>query len=58
MLTGIILLQLIIIILAVHLCGYLCRWIGQQWVVGEIIAGLVLGPSLLSTLWPALKSQV
>ncbi len=52
MLTGQILLELIVILLVVQLCGILCRWIGQQWVIGEILAGLALGPSLLGIFWP------
>lgn len=52
MLTGQILLELIVILFVVQLCGVLCRWIGQQWVIGEILAGLALGPSLLGALWP------
>ncbi len=52
MLTGQILLELIVILLIVQLCGVICRWIGQQWVIGEILAGLALGPSLLGTFWP------
>lgn len=52
MLTGQILLQLIIILLVVQLFGYLCKRIGQQWVIGEILAGLALGPSLLGMLQP------
>ncbi|MDQ2902649.1 MAG: cation:proton antiporter [Chloroflexota bacterium] len=58
MLTGYILLQLVFIILAVQLCGFLCRLVGQQWVIGEILAGLILGPSLLGSLWPGLKEQI
>ncbi len=56
MLTGQILLQLIVILLTVQLCGYLCRCIGQQWVIGEILAGLALGPSVLGLLLPAFKA--
>ncbi|HXR66672.1 MAG TPA: cation:proton antiporter [Ktedonobacteraceae bacterium] len=52
MLTGQILLQLIVILLVVQLCGYLCKRLGQQWVIGEILAGLALGPSLLGMLQP------
>lgn len=52
MLTGQILLEIIVILLAVQICGVLCRWVGQQWVIGEIMAGLALGPSLLGALWP------
>src|SRR5256885_2413983 len=58
MLTGQILLQLVVILLVVQLFGHLSRRIGQQWVIGEILAGLALGPSLLGTLWPGLESQL
>ncbi len=58
MLTGQILLELIIILLVVQLCGYLCRRIGQQWVIGEILAGLALGPSLFGALFPGFKAQI
>ncbi len=55
MLTGYILLALVVILLAVQFFGYLCKLIGQQWVIGEILAGLALGPSLLGCLWPHLS---
>jgi Kef-type K+ transport system membrane component KefB len=58
MLTGQILLQLIVILLVVQLFGNLSKRIGQQWVIGEILAGLALGPSLLGVLWPGLKMQL
>ena len=58
MLTGQILLQLIVILVAVQIFGYLCGRIGQQWVIGEILAGLALGPSLLGAFWPGLKTQL
>ena len=58
MLTGQILLQLIVILIVVQICGYLSRRIGQQWVIGEILAGLALGPSLLGSLFPGLKSLI
>ena len=32
--------------------GRLCRWVGQPPVIGEVIAGIVLGPSLLGAVWP------
>lgn len=56
MLTGQILLQLVIILLVVQLFGSLCRRVGQQWVIGEILAGLVLGPSLLGAFLPGVKN--
>ena len=44
MLTGQILLQLVVILVVVQIFGYLSGRIGQQWVIGEILAGLALGP--------------
>jgi len=58
MLIGQLLLQLMVILLVVQLFGYLSRLIGQQWVIGEILTGLALGPSLLGTLWPTLELQL
>jgi Kef-type K+ transport system membrane component KefB len=58
MLTGQILLQLIVILVVVQIFGYLCGRIGQQWVIGEILAGLALGPSLLGAFLPGLKIQL
>ena len=58
MLTGQLLLQLIVILLVVQFFGNLSRRIGQQWVIGEILAGLALGPSLLGALWPNLASHL
>jgi Kef-type K+ transport system membrane component KefB len=58
MLTGQILLQLIVILIVVQLFGYLCSRIGQQWVIGEILAGLALGPSLLGAFLPGVKAAL
>ncbi len=33
--------------------GRVCRLIGQPPVIGEVIAGILLGPSLLGAVWPA-----
>ncbi len=53
-----ILLQVIIIVLATRLVGTLfVRW-GQPSVVGEVLAGILLGPSLLGWLWPAASSVI
>jgi Kef-type K+ transport system membrane component KefB len=49
-----VLVQLIIIIAAARLFGALARRIGQPSVVGEIVAGIALGPSLLGWLAPGL----
>jgi len=47
------LLQFIVIILATRILGMLFRRFGQPSVIGEIAAGILLGPSLLGWLWPA-----
>lgn len=46
------LLQLLVILVAARVCGALARRIGQPSVVGEMVAGLALGPSLLGLLAP------
>jgi Kef-type K+ transport system membrane component KefB len=47
------LLQFAVIILACAACGHIAERIGQCRVVGEITAGILLGPSLLGSLAPA-----
>jgi Kef-type K+ transport system membrane component KefB len=47
------LLAIALIVLLSHLLGALMRKIGQPAVIGEIIGGLVLGPSAFGLLWPA-----
>jgi len=49
---AILLLQIIAIILVARAFGFVCKKIGQPSVVGEIIAGIVLGPSLVGTYFP------
>ena len=44
--------QIITIILVARLFGWVCKKIGQPSVIGEIVAGIVLGPSLASVLRP------
>ncbi|HWY25949.1 MAG TPA: cation:proton antiporter, partial [Nevskia sp.] len=46
------LLQMLVVIGVARLCGQAFRRIGQPAVVGEIFAGILLGPSLLGLLWP------
>ncbi len=58
MLTSQILVQLVVILLAVQLFGYLCKFIGQPQVVGEILAGLALGPTLLGSFLPHVEAAV
>ena len=42
-----------VIVLAAHVGGAVARRVGQPKVLGEILAGIFLGPSLLGALWPA-----
>lgn len=49
---GILLLQIITILIAVRIFGWLFLKIGQPTVIGEIVAGIVLGPSVLGHLLP------
>lgn len=46
------LLQVIVIVLATRLVGALFVRCGQPSVVGEVLAGILLGPSLLGWVWP------
>lgn len=49
---AILLLQILAIIIAARIFGYLSKKIRQPSVIGEIVAGIVLGPSVLGLLWP------
>ena len=49
-------LQLAVILMACRLAGLAARRIGQPQVVGEMIAGVILGPSLLGRIAPDLQS--
>jgi Kef-type K+ transport system membrane component KefB len=49
------LLQMFVILAACRLCGWIVRrWLNQPQVIGEMIAGVILGPSLLGALAPEL----
>ena len=52
------LLQIIVIIVAARLMGTLFRKIGQPAVIGEMAAGIMLGPSLLGWAAPELQSFI
>lgn len=49
---AILLAQIITIILVARFFGWICRKIGQPSVIGEIIAGIFLGPSLVGLYFP------
>jgi len=46
------LVQLIVIVAATRIAGSLFCKIGQPSVIGEMVAGILLGPSLLGMVWP------
>ena len=46
------LLQILVILLVAKAAGWLLRRLGQPSVIGEMAAGLMLGPLLLGQLWP------
>jgi Kef-type K+ transport system membrane component KefB len=52
------LLQLIVILATARGCGWLLRFLGQPGVVGEMVAGLLLGPVVLGALFPTLHAQL
>jgi Kef-type K+ transport system membrane component KefB len=51
-------LQMAVILAACRIVGWLARRIGQPQVVGEMIAGVLLGPSLLGLLFPDASARL
>ncbi|MGH9800727.1 MAG: cation:proton antiporter [Blastocatellia bacterium] len=51
-------LQLAVILFAVRMVGSLARKIGQPAVVGEMVAGILLGPSLLGWALPGVQTHL
>lgn len=49
---GMLLIQVITILIVARLIGWLFTKIKQPTVIGEIVAGIMLGPSLLGIVWP------
>ena len=56
--TTVLLLQLIVILVTARACGWLLKFLGQPTVVGEMAAGIVLGPICMGALFPDLHAQV
>lgn len=52
------LLQLVIIIVVARLCGLLLRYVGQPPVIGEMAAGLLLGPIVFGAWFPDVHAMV
>jgi len=50
--------QIVIIILVARLFGWICAKIGQPSVIGEILAGIVLGPSLAGMYFPGFSAAL
>src|SRR5699024_7183579 len=50
--------QIVSIIFVARIFGWVCRKIGQPTVVGEMIAGIVLGPSLVGWYFPDLFNAI
>ncbi|MEO8768627.1 MAG: cation:proton antiporter [Ferruginibacter sp.] len=55
---AILLAQIITIILVARLFAWLFKKVGQPTVMGEIVAGIVLGPSLFGMYFPSFSSQL
>ncbi len=56
--VGILLLQIIVILLCCRLFGWLFLKMGQPTVIGEIVAGIILGPSILGHWFPEISSFI
>ncbi|WP_240491439.1 cation:proton antiporter [Pirellula sp. SH-Sr6A] len=48
--------QIAVILLFCRLVGVAAKWVGQPQVVAEMIAGVLLGPSLFGLFWPEWQS--
>lgn len=55
---AILLAQIVTIILVAKLFGWICTKIGQPTVIGEMIAGIVLGPSLVGMYFPEFSAML
>lgn len=53
---SVLILQILVIIIASRILGWLMSLIGQPTVIGEILAGIALGPSLLGLFFPDASS--
>jgi Kef-type K+ transport system membrane component KefB len=47
------LLQMSVVLLVTLICGWLARKLGQTRVIGEIIGGILIGPSVLGRFFPS-----
>ena len=54
----IVLLEILVVIGLSRLVGVAFRWINQPLVIGEIVAGIMLGPSLLGMIAPGVAASL
>jgi Kef-type K+ transport system membrane component KefB len=50
--------QIVVVLVATRCVGIVVRWMGQPSVMGEILAGILLGPSLLGWLAPSVSASL
>jgi len=55
---AILLAQIVTIIFVARIFGWICQKIGQPTVIGEMIAGIVLGPSLVGMYFPEFSAML
>lgn len=55
---AILLAQIVVVILVARVFGWICKKIGQPTVIGEIVAGIVLGPSLVGMYFPEISAAL
>ena len=55
---ALLLLQIVTIILAARLLGWVCKKMGQPTVIGEIAAGILLGPSFVGMYFPGFSAAL
>ncbi len=55
---ALLLLQVVTIILAARLLGWVCKKMGQPTVIGEIAAGILLGPSFVGMYFPGFSAAL
>jgi Kef-type K+ transport system membrane component KefB len=50
--------DLVIIIVAARSLGWLARKVNQPAVVGEVLAGIILGPTVIGRIWPTVPGRL
>ncbi|HEY0928536.1 MAG TPA: cation:proton antiporter [Gemmatimonas sp.] len=56
--VGLLVAQLLVVLIAARATGYLLERIGQPSVIGEMLAGILLGPSILGALLPEVSGTL